>query len=306
MPWTHEPLTVVNGSSVHPEGTVYLKISVGPIIGLVKAAVISNNVLLVILDEDWFRASNTGLVFEPPNPAELHHPALGTVVQAHQKLYPRASCAVILRQFFLAQCTEVPGSLSLQDSPLPEMEPLWKPLCISQPDRATAAPEGMVAVAVHHPDLPSAFIARNLPKMQQVALATVLAANQLTFARDKEDIGHFQGVEHCIDLVPNAMPYSRSPYRYCKDDRKFLHEQTAKMLHKGIIVPATGPWAFPVIVMSRGPKKRLCVNNIPLNKLTLSVVHPLTHADDIMQDAAGASYLHSTKHRTKVRQGQAA
>ncbi|KAH7942349.1 hypothetical protein HPB49_023223 [Dermacentor silvarum] len=67
MPWTREPLAVVGGSSVHPEGTVCLKITVGPITALVEAAVISNNVLPVILGEDWFRASNTRLVFEPLN-----------------------------------------------------------------------------------------------------------------------------------------------------------------------------------------------------------------------------------------------
>ncbi|KAH7941965.1 hypothetical protein HPB49_019025 [Dermacentor silvarum] len=44
MPWTREPLEVVGGSSVHPEGTVCLKIAVGPITALVEAAVISSDV----------------------------------------------------------------------------------------------------------------------------------------------------------------------------------------------------------------------------------------------------------------------
>ncbi|KAH7970693.1 hypothetical protein HPB49_014390 [Dermacentor silvarum] len=94
MPWAREPLAIVGGSSVHPEGTACLKITVDPITALVEAVVISNNVLAVILGEDWFRASNTRLVFEPPNPAEIHHLASGTVIQAHQKLYPHASCAL--------------------------------------------------------------------------------------------------------------------------------------------------------------------------------------------------------------------
>ncbi|XP_049516947.1 uncharacterized protein LOC125942720 [Dermacentor silvarum] len=212
MPWTREPLTVVGGSSVHPAGTVCLKITVGPITALVEAAVITNNVLPVILGEDWFCASNTRLLFEPPNPAKIHHLASGTVIQAHQKLYPRASCAVILRQSFLAQCTEVPCSGGLQEAPLPGMEPLWKPLCKSLPEQATVAPEGTVAITIH-PDLPPVFAAKDLSEMQQVALATALSDHHLTFARDEDDIGHFQGVEHCIDLVPDAVPYSRSPCR---------------------------------------------------------------------------------------------
>ncbi|KAH7966472.1 hypothetical protein HPB49_016690 [Dermacentor silvarum] len=208
MPWTREPLTVVGGSSVHPEGTVCLKITVGPITALVEAAVISNNVLPVILGEDWFRASNTRLVFEPPNPAEIHHLASGTVIHAHQKLYPHASCTVIPRQSFLAQCTEVPCSGGLQEAPLPGMQPLWKPLCKSLPEQATVAPEGTVAITIH-PDRPPAFVAKDLSEMQQVALSTTLS-DHLTFARDEDDISHFQGVEHCIDLVPDAVPYSQS------------------------------------------------------------------------------------------------
>ncbi|KAH7941601.1 hypothetical protein HPB49_015190 [Dermacentor silvarum] len=189
MPWTREPLTAVGGSSVHPEGTVCLKITVGPITALVEAAVISNNVLPVILGEDWFRATNARLVFEPSNPAEIHHMASGTVIQAHQKLYLRASCTVILRQSFLAQSTEVPCSDGLQEAPLPG-KALWKPLCKSLPEQATVAPEGTVAITIH-PDRPPAFVAKDLSEMQQVALATALS-DHLKFARDEDDIGHFQ------------------------------------------------------------------------------------------------------------------
>ncbi|KAH6927344.1 hypothetical protein HPB50_001995 [Hyalomma asiaticum] len=108
MPWTHEPLTVVDGPIVRPEGTVCLKISVGPITGLVVAAV---------------------------------HRTLGTVAHAREKLYPRASSTAILRQPFKAQCTEVSGSFSFQGAPLPEMELLRTHLCTSRPDLATDAPK---------------------------------------------------------------------------------------------------------------------------------------------------------------------
>lgn len=37
-------------------------------------------------------------------------------------------------------------------------------------------------------------------------------------------------------------------------------------------------------------KKSLCVNYVSLNKMTVSVIQPLPHADD-MDDIAGSSYF---------------
>ncbi|XP_064456818.1 uncharacterized protein LOC135377205 [Ornithodoros turicata] len=294
LPWTQPPLGVVGGSTVLPEGTICLKITIGPISGVVEAVVLHNNVLPLILGEDWFRVTGTRLVFEPPNPAEVHHPASGSVVQAHLKLYPRSSCAVVLHQSSLAQGTapEAQPTLGLQESSLPDTKPPWEPLCKSTaPSHCTrSAPDETVTIPVHD-DLPPAAVGKELSQAQQSELASVLSTHHSVFARNEDDIGHLKGLEHHIELLPNAVPYSRSPYRYSPDDRRFLDEQTDKLLKQGILLPATGPWAFPAIVVTRGQKKRLCVNYIPLNKLTITAVHPLPHADDIIHDVAGASYF---------------
>lgn len=99
----------------------------------------------------------------------------------------------------------------------------------------------------------------------------------------------YEGTEHVIDLISDAVSYSRQPYRYASDDRQFVEQQCEELLKKAIIVPSSSPWAFPVVVVSRGSKKRLCANYIPLNKQTISVVQPLPRVDDIMDDIAGCS-----------------
>ncbi|KAH6923487.1 hypothetical protein HPB50_001949 [Hyalomma asiaticum] len=43
LPWTRPPLVVVGGTTVAPAGAICLKISVGPITGLVEAAALDNN-----------------------------------------------------------------------------------------------------------------------------------------------------------------------------------------------------------------------------------------------------------------------
>lgn len=52
-------------------------------------------------------------------------------------------------------------------------------------------------------------------------------------------------------------------------------------------MPSSSPWVFPAVVISRGTKKRLCVNYIPLNEQTISVAQPLPRAEDIMNDITG-------------------
>ncbi|XP_049270932.1 uncharacterized protein LOC125758148 [Rhipicephalus sanguineus] len=95
IPWTEPPLVVVGGSTVLPVGAAFLKISIGPATGVVEAAVLEDNVLPLILGEDWFSAAQARLIFEPPKPTQLQHTATNSTITANQKLGPRMANAVI-------------------------------------------------------------------------------------------------------------------------------------------------------------------------------------------------------------------
>ncbi|KAH6922899.1 hypothetical protein HPB50_020097 [Hyalomma asiaticum] len=97
LPWTRPPLVVVGGTTVAPAGAICLKISVGPITGLVEAAALDNNAVPLVLGEDCFSASHAQLVFQPPMPTEIRHSTTGTSVRRHERLLPRMSNAVMIK-----------------------------------------------------------------------------------------------------------------------------------------------------------------------------------------------------------------
>ncbi|KAG0434369.1 hypothetical protein HPB47_019152 [Ixodes persulcatus] len=73
--WTEPPLAVVGGTTVLPAGAALLRSTIGPIAAVVEAAVLEHNILPFIIGEDWFRAAQARLIFEPPQPVRLQHTA---------------------------------------------------------------------------------------------------------------------------------------------------------------------------------------------------------------------------------------
>lgn len=171
--------------------------------------------------------------------------------------------------------------------------PLAMPTVLSKP----AAPAMHAAPAM--PAMPSVLalpiqsvqIRPNLSDKERRQVQNVLDEQVHLFAIGEQ--GFYSGTEHEIELLPDATPYSRQPYRYSRDDRRFLERQTTDLLEKGIITPSAEPWAFPAVVVSQATKKRLCGNYIPLNRMTVTVVQPLPRADDIMKDIGGCSLFAS-------------
>lgn len=70
-PWTKSPLAVVGGGSVRSLGLCDLDMSVGEISARVTATVLENNMLPLILGEDWFEAAGAELHMRPPHPTEI-------------------------------------------------------------------------------------------------------------------------------------------------------------------------------------------------------------------------------------------
>ncbi|KAG0428331.1 hypothetical protein HPB47_024677 [Ixodes persulcatus] len=81
----------VGGTTVLPAGAASLKITIGPIAGVVQAAVLEHNILPFIIGEDWFRAAQARLIFEPPQPVRLQHTATVTHSTHSQALTPPPS-----------------------------------------------------------------------------------------------------------------------------------------------------------------------------------------------------------------------
>ena len=93
-----------------------------------------------------------------------------------------------------------------------------------------------------------------------------------------------------IDLVPDAIPVAKAPYRLAPTELQELSSQLRELLDKGFIRPSTSPWGAPVLfVKKKDGTFRMCIDYRELNKLTIKNRYPLPRIDDLLDQLQGAS-----------------
>lgn len=87
-------------------------------------------------------------------------------------------------------------------------------------------------------------------------------------------LGRTSLVEHEI-VTADAKPVHLAPYCTSPAKKELIESQIEDMLREGIIEPATGPWAAPVVIVpKRSGEPRFCVDYRALNKLTVKDSYP--------------------------------
>lgn len=67
-----------------------------------------------------------------------------------------------------------------------------------------------------------------------------------------------------------------------------------KMLHKGIIGPVSGPWATPVVIVNKPPRKpRFCVDFQCLNPLTVKDSYPLPRVAESLDFLSRGKFINT-------------
>ncbi|KAI3516081.1 hypothetical protein L1887_14990 [Cichorium endivia] len=93
-----------------------------------------------------------------------------------------------------------------------------------------------------------------------------------------------------IDLVPEAIPIAKSPYRLAPAEMQELASQLQELTDKGFIRPSTSPWGAPVLfIKKKDGSFRMCIDYRELNKLTPKNRCPLPRIDDLLDQLQGAS-----------------
>jgi hypothetical protein len=75
---------------------------------------------------------------------------------------------------------------------------------------------------------------------------------------------------------------------------------------KGYIRPSTSPWAAPVLfVEKKDGTKRMCIDYISLNEVTIKNKYPLPRIEDLFNQLRGASVcskidMRSSYHQLKI------
>ncbi|GJV70185.1 putative reverse transcriptase domain-containing protein [Tanacetum coccineum] len=110
------------------------------------------------------------------------------------------------------------------------------------------------------------------------------------FPEDLPSLPLVRQVEFQIDLIPEAAPVARAPYKLAPSEMQELSDQLQELADRGFIRPSTSPWGAPVLfVKKKDGSFRMCIDYRELNKLTIKNRYPLPMIDDLFDQLQGSS-----------------
>nr|GFC23208.1 putative reverse transcriptase domain-containing protein [Tanacetum cinerariifolium] len=115
-------------------------------------------------------------------------------------------------------------------------------------------------------------------------------------------------VEFKIEMIFDAAPVARAPYRLAPSELKEFSDQLKELSEKGFIRPRSSPWGAPVLfVKKKDGSFRMCIDYRELNKLTVKNRYPLPRIDDLFDQFQGSSVylkidLRSGYHQLRIRE----
>ncbi|GKB55668.1 putative reverse transcriptase domain-containing protein [Tanacetum coccineum] len=134
------------------------------------------------------------------------------------------------------------------------------------------------------------------------------------FSEDLSGLSPQRQTEFRIDLIREATPVAKSPYRLVPSEMQELSEQLQELQDKGFIWPSHSPWGAPVLfvkkkdgsmrsttysinckdvlfVKKKDCSMRMCIDYRELNKLTVKNRYPLPRINDLFDQLQGARYF---------------
>ncbi|GKD22427.1 putative reverse transcriptase domain-containing protein [Tanacetum coccineum] len=96
-------------------------------------------------------------------------------------------------------------------------------------------------------------------------------------------------IEFRIELIPEAVPIAKSPYRLAPSELEELSGKLKELQDKGFIRPSSSPWGAPILfVKKKDGSFRMCIDYRELNKLTVKNCSPLPRIDDLFDQLQGS------------------
>ncbi|GJR35914.1 reverse transcriptase domain-containing protein [Tanacetum coccineum] len=141
------------------------------------------------------------------------------------------------------------------------------------------------------------------PKLNEIS---VVREFEDVFPEDLSGLPPQQQVEFRIDLVPEATPIAKSPYRLAPSEIQELSGQLQELKDKGFIRPSHSPWGAPMLfVKKKDGSLSMCIDYRELNKLTVKNRYPLPRIDDLFDQLQGLRFfskidLRSGYHQLRV------
>ena len=130
-----------------------------------------------------------------------------------------------------------------------------------------------------------------LSQDEEKSLRTLLYKFSGIFSQSDDDIGRTNLVRHSID-TGSTTPIKQAPRRLPFHLRGEVKQMLDNMETRGIIEPASGPWAAPIVMVKKKDNSwRLCVDYRNLNQVTKKDAHPLPRIDDTLDQLSGAHWF---------------
>lgn len=131
----------------------------------------------------------------------------------------------------------------------------------------------------------------HLNEEQSLKVFNLLIKYQSAFSKSKSDIGRTDIVKHKID-TGDAPPFKMQPRRLPMAKREAASKEIKRLLDEGIIEPSNGPYASPIVVVTKPDQStRLCIDYRKLNLSTKRDCYPLPLISDSLDALCDSSWF---------------
>ena len=99
-------------------------------------------------------------------------------------------------------------------------------------------------------------------------------------------------IDHEIELIPNATPIAKSPYKMLVPESIELKEQLRQLLRQGFIQPSVSSWGDPILFQKKKDGTLcMCIDYRGLNVVTVKNKYPLPLIDELFDQLNGAKFF---------------
>ncbi|GKE46345.1 hypothetical protein Tco_1477603, partial [Tanacetum coccineum] len=138
------------------------------------------------------------------------------------------------------------------------------------------------------------------PRISDIPVCETLL---MCFPKDLLGLPPQRQVEFRIDLVPEATPIAKSPYRLAPSKMQELFGQLQELQDKVFIRTSHSPWGAHVLfVKKKDGYFHMCIDYRELNKITIKNRYPLPRIDDLFDQLQAACYFSKTNFRSGYHQ----
>src|SRR6266496_3888668 len=132
-----------------------------------------------------------------------------------------------------------------------------------------------------------------LDETQRKILMELIEKYKSTIALSKTKLGRTGIVKHKINTGDNP-PIAQRYYRTTPANKKIIEDEIEKMLRDGVIRKSEGPWASPVVIVTKkSGNPRFCIDYRKINDKTKSDAHPLPRIDELLEKFREGSWFTS-------------